>query len=162
MPRAYIGLGANLQNPPAQIRDALKRIAAQPRIKLIAQSSLYRSAPLGPGPQADYCNAVCTVDTALTPDELLSVLHQIERDMGRQRPPQRWAPRLIDLDLLHYECVQIKTERLTLPHPELVRRNFVLALLDEIAPELEIPGLGVVAELARAAGRKGLRLWPDA
>ena len=159
MPRAYIGLGANLDDPPAQLRRALELIGAGPDVRLIAQSSFYRSAPLGPGEQPDYCNAACAVETTLDPDALLTRLHRIERDMGRERPPVRWAPRRIDLDLLHCEHVEQKTTRLVLPHPELHRRNFVVAPLAEIAPELELPGLGSVAALARRLGRAGLSIW---
>jgi 2-amino-4-hydroxy-6-hydroxymethyldihydropteridine diphosphokinase len=159
MQRAYIGLGANLGQPAAQLREALVLLAETPGIALVAQSSLYRSAPLGPPDQPDYCNAVCSVDTTLSPDELLSRLHAVERQLGRARPPVRWAPRIIDLDLLHYDAVKLKTPRLTLPHPELARRNFVLVPLAEIAPELEIPGCGPVAAAARALGRAGLAPW---
>lgn len=162
MTRAYVGLGANLQDPAAQVREALTRIAAHPQISLIAQSSLYRSAPLGPAPQADYCNAACALETDLAPDELLTVLHRIESEMGRERPPPRWAPRLIDLDLLHYEGMTQQTERLTLPHPEVHRRNFVLVPLAEIAPDLDLPEWGNVRKLARRSGGAGLRLWSAA
>lgn len=159
MRRAYIGLGANLQDPPAQLRSALALLDASPGIRRVATSSLYRSAPLGPGAQAEYCNAVCTVDTQLAPDELLTRLHEIERQLGRERPPVRWAPRLIDLDLLHYEGVTLKTARITLPHPELAQRNFVVTPLAEIAPDLELPGLGRMAALAQRLGREGLAIW---
>lgn len=162
MARAYIGLGANLGDPPRQVRDALSRMAQVPGLELVACSSLYRSEALGPGPQADYCNAACAVETVLAPERLLHALHAVEREMGRERPPQRWAPRLIDLDLLHYEGVQVRGESLSLPHPELARRNFVLVPLAEIAPALEIPGLGRAEALAAAAGRDGLALWPAA
>jgi 2-amino-4-hydroxy-6-hydroxymethyldihydropteridine diphosphokinase len=162
--RAYVGLGANLQDPPAQLREALRLIGARPGLRVVAtsqfyRSQFYRSAPLGPGPQPDYCNAVCALDTDLNPDRLLTHLHGVERQMGRERPPQRWAPRLIDLDLLHYDRVTMKTSRITLPHPEMHKRNFVLAPLAELAPELELPGLGIVAELATALGRGGLSIW---
>jgi 2-amino-4-hydroxy-6-hydroxymethyldihydropteridine diphosphokinase len=159
MPRAYIGLGANLKDPAAQVRAALALIAASPGIALAAQSSLYRSAPLGPPDQPDYCNAVCFVHTVLSPDRLLTRLHRIERELGRERPPVRWAPRLIDLDLLWFERIKLKTARLQLPHPEMHRRNFVLTPLAEIAPGLELPGLGVVSNLATALGTRGLAKW---
>lgn len=159
MPRAYIGLGANLNDPPAQLRAALARLAASPDLTLCGQSSFYRSTPLGPGPQPDYCNAVCCVDTTLSPDALLSRLHEVERDMGRERPPQRWAPRLIDLDLLHYEGVSLRSGRLVLPHPELHQRNFVAVPLAELAPALELPGLGPVGAIAERLGRAGLAPW---
>jgi 2-amino-4-hydroxy-6-hydroxymethyldihydropteridine diphosphokinase len=160
MPRAYIGLGANLDDPPAQLRRALQLIAASPGIVFVGHSSFYRSAPLGPGAQPDYCNAACAIDTTLSPDDLLTRLHAIEREMGRERPPVRWAPRRIDLDLLHYDRVKLKTRRLQLPHPELCHRNFVATPLAELAPELELPGIGIVANLATALGREGLALWP--
>ena len=162
MRRAYIGLGANLDDPPAQLRRALALIAADPDLRLVAQSSLYRSAPLGPGEQPDYCNAACAVDTALAPEALLTRLHAIERQMGRERPPLRWAPRRIDLDLLHYDRVKLKTARLVLPHPELHRRNFVAAPLAEIAPDLELVGIGRVGALAQQLGTAGLSLWEPA
>ncbi len=159
MRRAYIGLGANLKDPPAQVREALQLIGARPGIRVVATSQLYRSAPLpGTGEQPDYCNAVCAVETDLNPDRLLAHLHEVERRMGRERPPQRWAPRLIDLDLLHYERVRMKTSRITLPHPELQRRNFVVAPLAEIAPELAFDGVPVT-ELAQRLGRDGLAIW---
>jgi 2-amino-4-hydroxy-6-hydroxymethyldihydropteridine diphosphokinase len=157
--RAYIGLGANLKDPPAQVREALQLIGARPGIRVVATSQLYRSAPLpAGGEQPDYCNAVCAVDTDLNPDRLLAHLHEVERRMGRERPPQRWAPRLIDLDLLHYERVKMKNSRITLPHPELQRRNFVVAPLAEIAPELAFDGVPVT-ELAQRLGRDGLAIW---
>jgi len=160
VPRAYIGLGANLQDPPAQLRQALALIAQEAGVQLVAQSSFYRSAPLGPGAQPDYCNAACVVDTTLDPEALLTRLHAIERALGRERPPVRWAPRRIDLDLLHYDGVQCATPRLTLPHPELHRRNFVVVPLAELAPDLALPGAGIVANLATALGREGLEVWP--
>jgi 2-amino-4-hydroxy-6-hydroxymethyldihydropteridine diphosphokinase len=159
MARAYVGLGANLNDPAAQVRQALALLRHTPGVSLVAQSSLYRSAPLGPAGQPDYCNAACAVDTTLSPDELLSRLHDIERAMGRERPPVRWAPRLIDLDLLHVEGTTLASARLTLPHPEAHKRNFVLAPLAEIAPALELPGHGTVAELARMLGDGGLAAW---
>ena len=159
MPRAYIGLGANLGDPPAQVRDALARIARLPQTRLVAQSSLYRSAPLGPTGQDDYCNAVCAVDTELDPDALLSALHGIERAMGRERPPVRWAPRLIDLDLLLYGEALRRGPGLTLPHPEMHRRNFVMAPLAEIAPQAVVPDAGIAAPLAEALGSEGLAKW---
>lgn len=158
MSRTYVGVGANLKDPAGQVRDALSRIAAYPGLMPIAQSSLYRSAPLGPPGQPDYCNAVCAVDTPLSPDELLTALHVIERSMGRERPPVRWAPRLIDLDVLLYDTLCLRTDRLVLPHPELHKRNFVMVPLAEIAPELEIPGLGSVRKLAEQMSRAGLEL----
>lgn len=159
MTRAYIGLGANLADPAGQVREAIARIGRLPQTALIAQSSLYRSAPLGPAGQADYCNAACAVDTALSAEALLAALHAIERDMGRERPPVRWAPRLIDLDLLLYGDVACAGPGLTLPHPEMHRRNFVMAPLAEIAPEASVPGIGAARAIAARLGASGLAKW---
>lgn len=164
MPRAYIGLGANLGDPPAQIRAALARIALLAGTRLTLESSLYRSDPIGsPGvrDQPHYCNAVCEVETTLLPERLLEQLHAIESALGRARPPERWAPRLIDLDLLLYEQLCLDSGPLKLPHPEMHRRNFVLVPLAQVAPELEIPGKGSVVELAAELGWAGLAHWPE-
>ncbi|HUR42327.1 MAG TPA: 2-amino-4-hydroxy-6-hydroxymethyldihydropteridine diphosphokinase [Verrucomicrobiae bacterium] len=157
--RAYIGLGANLGEPHAQVLRAFDLIEDIPGVTPVARSSLYRSAPLGPGPQPDYCNAACAIDTASTPEALLQRLQAIEHALGRERPRVRWAPRCIDLDLLHVEGAARVGGALTLPHPELHKRNFVLAPLAEIAPTLEVPGLGRIDALARALGEVGLARW---
>lgn len=158
---AYIGLGSNLLQPAQQVRGALQALARTPDFELVAQSSIYRSAPLPTSdglPQPDYCNAVCCVRTALAPQAVLDVLLSIERKAGRIRDGQRWAPRILDLDLLHMEGVSMDTPELTLPHPGISTRNFVLVPLAEIAPELVIPAVGAIAERARTAGFKGLQL----
>jgi 2-amino-4-hydroxy-6-hydroxymethyldihydropteridine diphosphokinase len=158
MSSAYIGLGSNLDEPPRQLRSALEALNQQPGMRLCEQSGLYRSAPMGEPGQADYCNAVCRVETALPPLRLMQMLLAIERAAGRVRDGRKWGPRVLDLDLLHYEGVALQSESLTLPHPGLALRNFVLWPLLEIAPDLEIPGLGPVRELAQRAGRSGLQL----
>lgn len=160
MARAWLGLGANLGEPAAQLALALQRIAALPKTRLVARSSLYRSDPVGPAGQPDYCNAVAEIDTALPPAELLEALLAIERDAGRTRDGIRWAARLLDLDVLHVDGVVLDTPTLRLPHPRLHERNWVLVPLAEIAPTLVIPGLGEVAALAAAIGARGLRKWP--
>ena len=160
MPRAYIGLGANLGDPAAQVRAALARIARLGGTKLTVHSELYRSDPLGGKNQPHYCNAVCEVETTLTAQKLLEQLHAIESALGRVRPPQRWASRLIDLDLLLYGDVRSATASLQLPHPEMHKRNFVMVPLAQVAPELEIPGHGSVVELAATLGWAGLAHWP--
>ncbi|TXH05058.1 MAG: 2-amino-4-hydroxy-6-hydroxymethyldihydropteridine diphosphokinase [Nevskiaceae bacterium] len=159
MATAYIALGANLGRPDQQVRDALERLSQTEGIGLQSCSPLYRSAPLGPADQPDYCNAVCAVETVLTPEALLAELLAQERLAGRVRNGDRWGPRLLDLDLLHVEGVKRETLWLKLPHPEIARRNFVLVPLADIAPALEIPGLGRVDELARDIGRDGLAPW---
>lgn len=159
--RAYIALGANLGDPARQLREALARIAALAGVRPVAQSSLYRTTPLGLPEQADYCNAVCAVDTALPPAALFAQLMAIERAAGRVRDGRRWGPRVLDLDLLHVEgCISPDAD-LRLPHPEIGRRNFVVLPLLEIAPDLEIPGLGAIAALARTLPAAGIAPWHD-
>lgn len=159
---AFVGLGANLGDPAAQLRAALQAIAALPGTQLLAVSRFYRSAPMGPSGQPDYCNAVCRIQTALAPRELLDALIGIERDAGRIRGGERWGARQLDLDILHVEGVALDEPGLHLPHPGIARRNFVLAPLAEIAPALELPGLGRMDECARAYGTEGLALWDTA
>jgi 2-amino-4-hydroxy-6-hydroxymethyldihydropteridine diphosphokinase len=159
MPKAYIGLGANLGQPAQQLSAALNALAQTPGLSLLAQSPFYRSAPLGPAGQPHYCNAACVVQSELAPGALLARMIEIEQAAGRVRDGTRWGPRLLDLDLLHVEGVSCKSTSLTLPHPEIGHRNFVLIPLADVAPELEIPGLGRVRELAQALGHAGLALW---
>jgi 2-amino-4-hydroxy-6-hydroxymethyldihydropteridine diphosphokinase len=154
--KAWIALGSNLGDPPAQLYAALERLRAAHGLKLLDVSGFYRTAPLGPPGQPDYCNAVCEIETALEPDALLDLLQGIEHAAGRVRQGERWGPRILDLDLLHMEGRSVATPRLSLPHPELHRRAFVLVPLAEIAPELEIPGQGRVADLAAAVDQSGV------
>ena len=143
---AYIGLGSNLENPRDQVTRALEELAAIPETTLIDASSLYRSAPIGPEGQPDYINAVARLKTRLSPLQLLDALQTIEDAHGRVRE-ERWGARTLDLDLLLYGEQHIQHERLTVPHPEMHRRAFVLVPLAEIAPELEIPAKGGVMSL---------------
>ena len=133
---AYVGLGSNLQSPRDQVTQALDELARLPACQLIAASSLYRSAPLGPA-QPDYINAVAALQTELAPLALLRQLQALEQQHGRVRL-ERWGPRTLDLDLLLYDDLEMATEVLTLPHPEMARRNFVLVPLAEIAPDLRM------------------------
>lgn len=160
MRRAWLGLGANLGDPVAQVERALLQIAALPQTRLIARSSLYRSDPVGPPGQPDYCNAVCEIETALAPEALLDAVLAIEVDNGRTRDGIRWTARRLDIDLLHVDGVACDTPRLNLPHPQLHRRNWVLVPLAEITPALTIPGLGAIATLAAQLGMGGLSRWP--
>lgn len=158
---AYIALGANLGEPAQQLRTALLALAQLPGTQLLAQSPLYRTAPLGLANQPDYCNAVCKVQTTLTPETLLEQLMALERAAGRVRGEDRWGPRLLDLDVLHVEGEQRNTAHLHLPHPGIAQRNFVLIPLADVASTLEIPGVGRVDELAKNIGRSGLELWSE-
>jgi len=159
---AYIGLGANLVTPAVQVRKAMDAIAGLEGVQMLACSPLYRSAPMGPAGQSEYCNAACAVSMDIGAAALLEALLAIERQLGRVRGGPRWSARQIDLDLLHVVGLQLRTPLLNLPHPGLAQRNFVLRPLADIAPELEIPGLGVVGLLAERAGNAGLRLWDEA
>lgn len=154
--RAYIGLGANLGDPAAQLRWALTRLAQLGSVP--SRSQLYRSAPMGPADQPDYCNAVCALDTALDPARLMEALLAIERETGRVRD-RKWGPRTLDLDLLHVEGVELQSEGLCLPHPGIAQRNFVLVPWAEIAPELVVPGVGGIAQAAIRIGGAGLSVW---
>ncbi|HFC54224.1 MAG TPA: 2-amino-4-hydroxy-6-hydroxymethyldihydropteridine diphosphokinase [Gammaproteobacteria bacterium] len=145
--RAYVGLGSNLQDPVRQVRCALLALKQLPGTRVVASSSLYRSPPLGDKPQPDYINAVAALDTVLEPHRLLDELQALERRQGRRRGGERWGPRTLDLDLLLYGDLRINTRRLTVPHPGLVERAFVLYPLHEIAPDLHLGAAGPLADL---------------
>jgi 2-amino-4-hydroxy-6-hydroxymethyldihydropteridine diphosphokinase len=141
MTLAYVGLGANLGDREATILRAAELIEAR-RI-----STLYQSAPWGVIDQPDFFNAVAEVETEIGPRPLLDRLLEVERELGRVRDGKRWGPRIIDLDLLVYGTVTSETAALTLPHPRLHERLFVLVPWAEIAPDVVVPGLGTVADL---------------
>ena len=142
---AYIGVGSNLDSPRDQVRRALDAIAALDGCRVVRSSSLYRSAPVGPQDQPDFVNAVVAVLTTRDARELLADLQSIERSQGRVRGGERWGPRTLDLDLLVFGSARIDEPGLTVPHPRIAERNFVLLPLEELAPDLMIPGLGTVS-----------------
>ena len=144
---AYIGVGSNLDDPPAQVQRAFGKLAELPATRLILTSPIYRTSPFGPVDQPDFANAVAGLLTQLAPRELLAGLQAIEAAQGRPKERQRWGPRIIDLDVLVYGRERLQDPELTLPHPGIVERNFVLYPLADIAPDLDIPGLGRVTEL---------------
>ena len=154
---AYVGIGANLGDAPATVRAALAALATLPRCRLQQVSSLYRSAPVdASGP--DFINAVAMLETICSPLELLTALQGIEQDFGRQRPYPN-APRTLDLDLLLHGQTLLQTPALTLPHPRLHLRAFVLQPLLELAPGLVAPGLGPLQpHLAGTADQRVQRL----
>lgn len=155
---AFVGLGANLNHPAAQIERALAAIAALPDTELLRQSGLYGSRPMGPANQPDYVNAVAQVETLLSAEDLLTALLAIERRQGRERSPaQRNGPRTLDLDLLLHGDAVRADPNLTLPHPGAHERDFVLVPLAEIAPDLVIPGRGTVRELLAGCTGHGVR-----
>ena len=153
---AYIGIGSNLEDPRAQVLAAFERLRRLPRTQLVSTSRLYRSRPFGPVAQPDFVNAVAGVLTRLNAPALFAELHAIERAMGRPERHEHWGPRVIDLDLLAFGSERRSDPALTVPHPGIVERNFVLYPLADIAPELELPGLGRVADLAAAITPEGL------
>jgi 2-amino-4-hydroxy-6-hydroxymethyldihydropteridine diphosphokinase len=144
---AYVGLGSNLQMPARQIDDALGLLGEIPGTRFVAASSRYRSTPFGGVEQPDFVNAVAALLTTLAPSQLLEELQGIERLQGRERDGTRWGPRVLDLDLLVYAGATIDEPGLTVPHPGIAARNFVLLPLGEVAPDLVVPGLGRVAGL---------------
>lgn len=147
---AYIGLGSNLDDPVAQIDKAFAALDTLKDSQLLLRSPKYGSAPLGPQDQPDYVNAVAGILTTLSPEELLAQLQAIEKQQGRVRSGERWGARTLDLDLLVYGSEVIDSPNLQVPHPRIAERNFVLLPLNDIAPELRIPGYATVARLAAA------------
>ena len=141
---AYVALGANLADPVTQIRTALTALGQLPQSRLRRSSSLYRTAPVGVAGQPDFINAVAALDTALDPHTLLDALFEIEARFGRRRDYHH-APRTLDLDLLLFDDLEIDDARLSIPHPRMHLRAFVMAPLVEIAPDCRIPGRGTAA-----------------
>ncbi|MGH8115618.1 MAG: 2-amino-4-hydroxy-6-hydroxymethyldihydropteridine diphosphokinase [Rhodanobacteraceae bacterium] len=146
--KVYIGIGSNLEQPARQVAAALIELAGLPHSRLLAQSRLYQSRPLGPQDQPDFVNAAAALETTLAPLVLLHAVQVLEARHGRNRAAERhWGPRTLDLDILLYGDLRLHTEELTLPHPRLHERSFVLYPLAELAPELMIPGRGRVRTL---------------
>jgi 2-amino-4-hydroxy-6-hydroxymethyldihydropteridine diphosphokinase len=159
---ATVGLGANLNDPAAQVEYALAELDRLPGTRLIAQSSLYASAPVGYVDQPDFINAVAQVETTLAPRALLAALLDIEHRHGRERS-FRNAPRTLDLDLLLYGKAHFHEDGLTLPHPRMSKRGFVLFPLLEIAPDTVIPGRGHAVDwLAQCGDQHVIPLLPPA
>ena len=143
---AFIGLGANLGDGVAAMAVARQALDALPGTRVTAASRLYRSAPVGVTGQPDYINAVVQLDTALSARQILEALMRIEADNGRTRD-YHMAPRTLDMDLLLHGDAVINEPDLTVPHPRMHQRAFVLAPLAELAPDTLIPGIGRVADL---------------
>ena len=143
----FVGLGSNLADPLAQVTGALEALGSFPQTRVINRSSLYRSAPVGYLEQPDFINAVAQLETELTPRDLLDALLALEHEHGRTRDFCN-APRTLDLDVLLYDDLQHHEHGLTIPHPQMHRRAFVLRPLLEIAPDCVIPGVGPAAEAA--------------
>ena len=148
---AYVGLGANLGDPRRQLEAAIDQLKKLPDTDFVLVSGFYRSAPLGYVDQPDFLNAVAMLDTTLPAEQLLENLQKIERQQGRERPFPS-APRTLDLDLLLYGSSVLDSPRLTLPHPRMHERAFVLRPLLELDPEISVPGKGKASALLSACG----------
>ncbi|MFT6311100.1 MAG: 2-amino-4-hydroxy-6-hydroxymethyldihydropteridine diphosphokinase [Porticoccus sp.] len=143
MNTAYVALGANLGNPLSQLNQAIASLNTTPHISVITAASIYQSTAIGPGEQPDYLNSVVHITTMLSPDDLLAALHTIETNLGRVRTVS-WGARTLDLDLLLYDQFTSTTLELTVPHPRMCERNFVIYPLLEITTALILPnGLSV-------------------
>jgi 2-amino-4-hydroxy-6-hydroxymethyldihydropteridine diphosphokinase len=151
----YIGIGANLGDARDQVERAIARIAELPSSSLTAQSSLFRTAPMDAGGD-DYINAVVKLETSLTASALLDLLQAIERDFGRERPYVN-APRTMDLDLLLYGQSTIRSDKLTVPHPRMTQRAFVLIPLLQIDPFIQIPGKGAAHSFVPAVAGQAIQ-----
>jgi 2-amino-4-hydroxy-6-hydroxymethyldihydropteridine diphosphokinase len=164
---AFLSLGSNQGDRASLLVRALERLDRVPGVQIVAVSSLYATAPVGREDQPEFLNAVAEVRTRLAPRELLAACLRIEAELGRIRA-ERWGPRTIDLDLLVHGETRLAEEGLTLPHPRMKERAFVLAPLAEIAPNLRLEGESI-AERAAAIDRSGVRRleqpkfgWPPA
>ncbi|HZV62947.1 MAG TPA: 2-amino-4-hydroxy-6-hydroxymethyldihydropteridine diphosphokinase [Methylophilaceae bacterium] len=160
MSRAFIAIGSNLQQPRIQVEQAFAGLDGLPQTRVIQRSSLYRTAPVGYDNQPNFINAVAEVETDLTPLALLHELLALENKQGRERPFPN-APRVLDLDLLLYNDTIMNMPELTLPHPRMHTRGFVLLPLAELAAELVIPQRGTVAELAAQCLDQGVEKLVD-
>lgn len=155
MTRAFVALGSNLDHPSAQVESGFAALAVLPGTALLRRSSLFRTLPWGLAGQPDFVNAVAELETTRTPQQLLTALQAIEVAHGRDRSGPRWGPRTLDLDLLVYGDQRLDTLALQLPHPHIAARAFVLLPLAELAPDLEVPGHGRVADLLARVDRHG-------
>lgn len=151
MKQAFVALGSNLENPLQQVKTAFAALEQIPQTRVTQKSSFYQTAPIGYETEElsqvpDFINAVAALETDLAPMDLLDALFEIENSAGRERPYPN-APRVLDCDLLLYEDIVMNTEKLTLPHPRMHTRGFVLLPLFEIAPHLSIPNHGKISQL---------------
>jgi len=157
---AYIGLGSNLDNPLLQVKSAINELNACNDITVDAVSNIYKSKPLKTNnaqeaEQADYINAVVRINTLLAPTELLDALQTIEKKHKRATE-YRWGPRSLDLDILLYSDLVLTSDRLTIPHRELTKRDFVLYPLNDIDPELDIPMHGKLENILLTVSKDNL------
>jgi 2-amino-4-hydroxy-6-hydroxymethyldihydropteridine diphosphokinase len=154
---AYIGVGSNVDGPRAQVLKAIEALRALPETKVVLVSPLYETKPFGPVKQPDFVNAVVGALTQLQAHALLKALKRIETSFGRPTVHEKWGPRVLDLDLLILGRERLADAGLTVPHPGIPERNFVLYPLADIAPDLDVPGLGKVAGLKARVASEGVR-----
>ncbi len=154
---AYVGVGSNLDGPRERVLQAFDALAFIPDSRLWARSPLYRTAPQGRTDQPQFVNAVAGLLTQLDASAFHRELQQLQRQLGREPAAQRWGPRVIDLDLLVFGAEQLATAELTVPHPRMAERAFVLYPLADIAAFLEVPGLGQVQQLLQRLPEQGVR-----
>lgn len=155
--KVYIGIGSNLENPLEQLKAATAALREIPGTRLVKLSNIYKTAPIGPAGQPDYTNAAALLETQLTPEALLDELQRIELDQGRVRK-ERWGPRTLDLDIILYAGMTIRTTRLTVPHIEMENRNFVLIPLLDLSPDLTLPNGKSLKAVTEQAGNEGIKL----
>jgi 2-amino-4-hydroxy-6-hydroxymethyldihydropteridine diphosphokinase len=158
---AYIGIGSNLGDSAARVRAAFDALANLRESQLVARSRLYRTRPFGPVQQGDFINAAAGVLTQLSAAQVLEQIRAMEAAAGRVRT-ERWGPRTLDLDLLVFGSERIDTPELTVPHPGIAERGFVLRPLADIAPTLQVPGVGLVEDLLRHLPDDGIAAVVDA
>ncbi len=144
--KVYIGLGSNIGQPYIQIKEAMQALNALPSTKIVCDSGYYKSRPMGPKDQPDFVNAVVGLQTSLLPDELLEHCQMIEQQQGRVKK-RHWGERTIDLDILLYADVEMKTDKLKIPHPGIAQRDFVYLPLLKLNPEIIIPGAGMLKNI---------------
>ena len=149
---AYVALGSNLGQPQEQVARAFAALDSLPSTRVVLRSSRYRSRPFGPVAQPDFVNAAAALLTQLDARALLSELKSLETRLGRAAPVVRWGPRLIDLDLLVHGRTRVREAAITVPHPGIAERDFVLVPLAEICADLDVPGAGRVGALLQALG----------
>lgn len=154
MAEVYIGLGSNMDGPHNQLDRAIESLSASPDIALVAVSDRYQTPPIGPS-QPDYINAVAQLQTSMSPEALLDRLQSIEQQQDRVRT-LRWGPRTLDLDILLYDNMLCDTERLTIPHPRMAERGFVLLPLADINRDLLLPSGKTVAQLLANCSVQGI------
>jgi len=155
--RAFIGLGCNLGERESNLSGAYHALQSHTDFTNVQCSSVYETDPMGPADQPDFLNAVVALHTQMPALDLLDVLQNIESLHGRVRDGERWGPRTLDLDLLLYGEHIIDTPRLSVPHPGIAERSFVLLPLQELEPELVVPGKGAISTLATQCRQFGIR-----